>query len=122
MTAMDCLRKVFADKKDQVLSEYRSPSKPKSLQMSQGIPAFVTFVTAGYPSLHDTVPIMLAMQNGGADVIELGFSFSDPLADGPAIQETNLVSDEFVKMFAVDSYFTRLHFEIMSIIRRCYSK
>ena len=51
----------------------------------------VTFVTAGYPKVDDTVPIMLAMQEGGADIIELGVPFSDPIADGPAIQETNTV-------------------------------
>jgi tryptophan synthase len=59
---------------------------------SQGQPALVTFVTAGYPSPDDTVPLLLAMQNGGADIIELGVPFSDPVADGPAIQETNMVS------------------------------
>ena len=57
----------------------------------QGEPALVTFVTAGYPSPADTVPIMLAMQEGGVDIIELGVPFSDPMADGPAIQETNQV-------------------------------
>lgn len=34
---------------------------------------------------------MLAMQDGGADIIELGMPFSDPIADGPAIQESNTV-------------------------------
>jgi tryptophan synthase len=51
----------------------------------------VTFVTAGYPNENDTVPILLAMQGGGADIIELGMPFSDPIADGPAIQESNTV-------------------------------
>lgn len=51
----------------------------------------MTFITAGYPTPEDTVPIMLAMQEGGADIIELGVPFSDPMADGPAIQETNVV-------------------------------
>lgn len=55
------------------------------------MPAFVTFVTAGFPTLEDTVPIMLAMQAGGADIIELGMPFSDPIADGVAIQESNTV-------------------------------
>ena len=51
----------------------------------------MTFVTAGYPTPNDTVPILLAMEEGGADVIELGVPFSDPMADGPAIQKTNAV-------------------------------
>ncbi|RDX50049.1 bifunctional tryptophan synthase TRP1 [Lentinus brumalis] len=55
-------------------------------------PALVTFVTAGYPRVEDTVPILLSMQEGGADIIELGVPFSDPIADGPAIQETNVVA------------------------------
>lgn len=59
--------------------------------MRQGAPALVTFVTAGYPTADDTVPILLAMEDGGADIIELGVPFSDPIADGPAIQETNTV-------------------------------
>ncbi|KAF9007422.1 bifunctional tryptophan synthase TRP1 [Cyathus striatus] len=55
-------------------------------------PALVTFVTAGYPAKNDTVPILLAMQAGGADIVELGIPFSDPIADGPLIQETNSVA------------------------------
>jgi tryptophan synthase len=42
------------------------------------------------------VPILLAMEAGGADIIELGVPFSDPIADGPAIQETNTVCLTFV--------------------------
>lgn len=52
----------------------------------------MTFLTAGFPHAKDTVPLMLAMQEGGADIIELGMPFSDPIADGPAIQESNTVS------------------------------
>lgn len=37
--------------------------------------------------------MLLAMQAGGADIIELGMPFSDPIADGPAIQESNTASD-----------------------------
>jgi len=55
-------------------------------------PILVTFVTAGYPTPDDTVPILLSMQQGGADIIELGVPFSDPIADGPAIQETNNIA------------------------------
>ena len=66
----------------------------------QGIPAIVTFVTAGYPTIDDTIPILLGMQAGGADIIELGVPFSDPIADGPVIQESNtvcLLSNELQK-------------------------
>lgn len=54
--------------------------------------AFIPFVTAGYPSPDDTVELLLAMQSGGADVIELGMPFSDPQADGATIQLTNQVA------------------------------
>jgi len=52
----------------------------------------VTFVTAGFPKSEMTPDVMLSMEAGGADVIELGVPFSDPIADGPAIQESNVVS------------------------------
>lgn len=55
------------------------------------INSFVTFVTAGYPRPDATVDIMLAMEAGGADIIELGVPFTDPLADGPSIQDSNNV-------------------------------
>lgn len=55
----------------------------------QGRPAFVAYLTAGFPSPADTVPLLLALQRGGADIIELGIPFSDPLADGPVIQYSN---------------------------------
>ncbi|TPX41361.1 tryptophan synthase [Synchytrium endobioticum] len=49
-------------------------------------PVFVAFVTAGFPEPDDTVEVLLALQEGGADIIELGVPFSDPIADGPTIQ------------------------------------
>ncbi|KAN0062464.1 bifunctional tryptophan synthase trp1 [Thecaphora frezii] len=55
---------------------------------------FVAFVTAGFPTKNDTVDVMLAIEAGGADIIELGVPFSDPQADGPAIQESNQVALE----------------------------
>ena len=58
----------------------------------RGKAAFVGFITAGYPSREDTVPLMLAMEKGGTDVIELGVPFTDPLADGTTIQRTNEVA------------------------------
>lgn len=71
---MESLRRVFETKK------------------AEGVPALVTFVTAGYPRKDDTVPILRAMQAGGADIIELGIPFSDPIADGPVIQETSTIA------------------------------
>lgn len=58
----------------------------------KGRPALVTFVTAGDPAPSATPAILDALVAGGADVIELGMPFTDPMADGPAIQEANLRS------------------------------
>ncbi len=44
------------------------------------------YCTAGYPELNDTMKVMRALQQNGADMIELGIPYSDPLADGPVIQ------------------------------------
>ena len=44
--------------------------------------------TAGFPEFHSTLPVMRALQQSGADVIELGMPYSDPLADGPVIQSS----------------------------------
>lgn len=55
----------------------------------EGRNALVTFITAGFPTIEDTVPILQGMQAGGVDIIELGIPFSDPIADGPTIQEAN---------------------------------
>jgi len=51
--------------------------------------ALVLFLTAGYPKLNSTVPLSLKIAKAGADIIELGMSFSDPLADGPVIQASS---------------------------------
>eukprot|EP00928_Gymnodinium_smaydae_P033538 TRINITY_DN23_c0_g1_i2.p1 TRINITY_DN23_c0_g1~~TRINITY_DN23_c0_g1_i2.p1 ORF type:complete len:741 (+),score=135.63 TRINITY_DN23_c0_g1_i2:56-2278(+) len=57
-----------------------------------GRTAFVAFVTAGYPTKADTVPALLELEKNGADVIELGVPFSDPMADGNAIEAASVVA------------------------------
>ena len=59
---------------------------------AKGRPALVTFITGGDPTPDATPAILDALVEGGADVIELGMPFTDPMADGPAIQAANLRS------------------------------
>ncbi|KAK7533955.1 tryptophan synthase-like protein [Phyllosticta citribraziliensis] len=54
--------------------------------------ALVTYVTAGFPTPQETPDVLLAMEAGGADVIELGMPFTDPIADGPTIQKANTIA------------------------------
>lgn len=58
----------------------------------EGRPLFVAYVTGGYPDPSDGVEMLLAMEAGGADVIEIGVPFTDPLADGATIQHANHVA------------------------------
>lgn len=50
------------------------------------------YYTAGYPELEDTLPILKALQDGGINMVELGIPFSDPMADGPVIQESSTIA------------------------------
>ncbi|MCO5236751.1 MAG: tryptophan synthase subunit alpha [Chitinophagaceae bacterium] len=50
------------------------------------------YCTAGYPQLDSTMAVMKSLQQNGADMIELGMPYSDPLADGPVIQESGAVA------------------------------
>lgn len=52
----------------------------------------VAYFTAGFPTAERCVDIMLGLQAGGADIIELGIPFTDPIADGPTIQKANTVA------------------------------
>jgi tryptophan synthase alpha chain len=56
---------------------------------AEGKPVFVAFLTAGDPSLDRTCEVAVELDRAGADVLELGVPFSDPLADGPVIQRAS---------------------------------
>jgi tryptophan synthase alpha chain len=60
----------------------------RELRASGGT-ALVPFVTAGHPSLETTAELVLALSEAGADIIELGVPFSDPIAEGPSIQRSS---------------------------------
>lgn len=74
--------------------------------------AFIAYVTAGDPDLRTTKKIVLALENSGADIIELGIPFSDPLADGPTIQAAShralLKGVNLKKIFAVVAELRRM--------------
>jgi len=55
-----------------------------------GRPAFVTFITGGDPDYETSKAILLGLPQAGADVIEIGMPFSDPMADGPAVQAASV--------------------------------
>ncbi|MEK8033154.1 tryptophan synthase subunit alpha [Ideonella sp. DXS29W] len=66
----------------------RIPATFEALRQA-GRKALIPYVTAGDPYADATVDIMVALAEGGADVIELGVPFSDPMADGPVIQKAS---------------------------------
>ncbi len=68
---MERLRHLFSEKKENLLNIY---------------------FTAGFPNLHDTETIVLALEKAGVDLIEIGMPYSDPLADGPTIQHSSQVA------------------------------
>ena len=58
-------------------------------KLSEGKKLLSIYFTAGYPSLNDTASIIKQLEQSGVDMIEIGLPFSDPLADGPTIQESS---------------------------------
>ena len=64
------------------------------------------YVTAGFPNLGATLPVMEAIQAAGADIIEIGLPYSDPIADGPTIQESNTIALE--NGMSIKKLFTQL--------------
>jgi tryptophan synthase alpha chain len=68
---MGRIEELFKKKRDKILSMY---------------------CTAGFPQLEDTLTVLVALQENGADMIELGMPYSDPLADGPVIQRSSTIA------------------------------
>lgn len=87
---------------------------------AKGRPALVAFVTAGDPTPHATPAILDALVEGGADVIELGIPFTDPMADGPAIQRANLRSlaagTRTADIFAIANGFRARHPDVPLVL------
>lgn len=75
--------------------------------------ALVAFVTAGDPSPEATAGVLDALIEGGADIIELGMPFTDPMADGPSIQQANLralgAGTKTADIFAIAAAFRERH-------------
>jgi len=67
----------------------RLSDKFKELSIETKSPALMTHVVLGYPSLDESIDIVLAMAESGASIIELQIPFSDPMADGPTIMRAN---------------------------------
>ena len=75
--------------------------------LQSGRKAVSLYVTAGYPKLSDTLPICRAIEQGGGDLIEIGIPFSDPVADGPVIQQSG---DRALKNgMTLEVLFSQLH-------------
>lgn len=66
----------------------RITAKFKELE-SEGRKAFIPYLTAGDPDLETTAALIVELERSGADIIELGVPFSDPMADGPVIQRAS---------------------------------
>jgi len=67
-------------------------SRIKEIFKTKGKNILNVYCTAGYPQLKSTIEVMKALQENGADIIELGMPYSDPLADGPVIQHSGSVA------------------------------
>jgi tryptophan synthase alpha chain len=91
-----------------------------SAAFAKGHAALVTFVTAGDPTPAATPAILDALVAGGADVVELGMPFTDPMADGPAIQAANIRSlaagTRTTDIFAIASDFTQRHPDVPLVL------
>ncbi len=67
-------------------------SRIKNLFAGKNKQVLNVYCTAGYPAMDSTLPVIKALEENGADIVELGMPYSDPLADGPVIQESSMVA------------------------------
>jgi len=67
-------------------------NKIDQLFQSTDKPVLSIYITAGYPQLNSLGTILTALEKAGVDMVEIGMPFSDPLADGPVIQEASQVA------------------------------
>ncbi len=65
------------------------------------------YFTAGFPEINSTTEVLLALQESGVDLIEVGMPYSDPIADGPVIQQSNMVAIQ--NGMTIDLLFTQLN-------------
>ncbi|MCF7916630.1 MAG: tryptophan synthase subunit alpha [Candidatus Omnitrophica bacterium] len=68
--------------------------------------AFIAYFPFGFPKISDSNQIFLTLQKAGVDIIELGFPFSDPLADGPIIQKASTIALE--QKITLDIFFSNI--------------
>jgi tryptophan synthase alpha chain len=73
------------------MSTNRIESKLAQLK-EKGEKAFITYLTAGLPNLEKTKELILTQESAGTDIVEIGVPFSDPIADGPVIQQASYES------------------------------
>lgn len=79
---------------DNIMPSEKRLEKAFAGTKERGEAALITYITAGYPTSQDTPYILLAMQEAGVDIIELGVPYDDPIADGPTLQNSHRVSIE----------------------------
>jgi tryptophan synthase alpha chain len=72
-----------------MISSYNRIDRTLNQRQEEGRKALIPFITVGDPDLETTLELMHALVKGGADIIELGVPFSDPMADGPVIQRAS---------------------------------
>ncbi|MGB5435560.1 MAG: tryptophan synthase subunit alpha [Maribacter sp.] len=85
-----------------------------NIKLKEGQKILSIYFTAGYPKLNDTVHIIQELEKNGVDLIEIGLPFSDPLADGPTIQESSTTALK-------NGMHTELLFEQLNDIRKSVS-